>query len=1432
MDDRSLQVRGCSVRKFTGIVALWFAVILVGTDALAADFTESFEDQDFIDLTNLTANLSVEEQAVYLAWSNSQQHRLPDSITPGTAIGSDSETDLTFSVVLGDVDGDGHLDLVAGNNGTNKLYLNDGSGGFTAGTGTAIGDETDGTLSVVLGDVDGDGDLDLVAGNYNQTNKLVKTIAYNTNAGNIYSTKVNDTQTGITGITLTAGGSTVTPPNTSIDYFVSNTAGTTWYKATPGVVLSFPDTGNDDVRWRATLKSLSPVRSPMIGQVTLTYTLTLSAAAILKVSTAAANNDASSVTIEDLDAITGLSNQNTDNFAAYQAAIVAANGGDLNTLTEIQEMVDAVNTVATDAITAIDAVTTDASSITVVTLTATGVSGVLADNLTAYQAAIVAAADGDLNTLAKIQGMVDAVNVLVEIGIEADNGITGYSFVEKEFTIILVLNNVVSLNIGAYNSYIDANADLFSAIATSAEVQSMVHIVNVIAAAAEPSSLTSQHLVLAGVVVNAGTDPVNTLSVAELAQVSFDINAANPVTTAALQGIAEQVVTPVISLTGNATVTIEAGGNYTEQGAIASDAHDVDTSPTVTVGGDSVDASSVGSYTVTYNVTDASGNVASQVTRTVTVVDTTAPVLTMIAGTDTVERGGAWTDAGATTTEGTITTSGTVDTDVVGTYTITYSATDASDLTTTATRTVTVTADITIPVISLRGDASVSLELGDSYSDAGATAVDNVDGTITSSIETVNRVDVNTAGTYTITYNVADAAGNAATEVTRTVVVEPIPIILVIPEDRVVNAVGYLTGVNLDPQGIASATDGDGTAIDIVADQTGPFQSGNHEIEWSATSAGRTVSATQRLKIHPLVNLATAIRTTEGDSFDIEVLLSGQAADYPLTVPFIISGTAVEGDGDGGDYTVIIAEGAGLAEGDVTATIFSLSITADDVAESEESVVITLGEPTNAALGLNREQVITILEENLPPQVTLQVSQAGVVGSSIAQDGGTAMINPEVDDVNATDTYTVDWANALLTLPEASVVIVDGEGQGAGFPYEVLEFDPADLTTGVYLVAVDVSDGVNSVSAAVSINILAQAPVLSEATDSDGDGISDADEGAGDSDADGIPDYVDNINVVYVANTLASSAGVVQSEPGTTLMLGGIALGLGKNNVMVTESEIAATENVAEDQGYDYIADLIDFAVTGAEFGHSYTLVVPLSVVLPEGAVYRKYSTLGGWANFVENATNALSSAMTVEGVCPELGSDAYTLGLTAGDDCLQLLIEDGGPNDADGIANGTLVDPGGIAIKYIGTPSDSSEITLSSAQLTANGSASATVTVTVLDAQGVGLEHMSVSASVAISGAGVGIFVEQGSGVYTATLTAGNTAGSAAVVAVIDNGEVSVTVSSDPITLNAVAVVTPPSSGGGGGCTVATDGSADASLLLLLIMAVLLLARRRYQFN
>ncbi|WP_198664879.1 immunoglobulin-like domain-containing protein [Lewinella sp. IMCC34191] len=82
--------------------------------------------------------------------------------------------------------------------------------------------------------------------------------------------------------------------------------------------------------------------------------------------------------------------------------------------------------------------------------------------------------------------------------------------------------------------------------------------------------------------------------------------------------------------------------------------------------------------------------------------------------------------------------------------------------------------DITPPVIALQGANPLNLTVGDSYVDPGATASDNVDGDLSGSI-VVGGDFVNTlvAGTYAVTYNVTDAAGNAATEVIRTVVVNP-----------------------------------------------------------------------------------------------------------------------------------------------------------------------------------------------------------------------------------------------------------------------------------------------------------------------------------------------------------------------------------------------------------------------------------------------------------------------------------------------------------------------------------------------------------------------------------------------------------------------------------------------------------------------------------
>jgi len=77
--------------------------------------------------------------------------------------------------------------------------------------------------------------------------------------------------------------------------------------------------------------------------------------------------------------------------------------------------------------------------------------------------------------------------------------------------------------------------------------------------------------------------------------------------------------------------------------------------------------------------------------------------------------------------------------------------------------------DTTKPVITLLGNAEVRLFVGDSYTDAGATATDDTDGNISENIVVYNPVDITKIGTYVISYNVSDSRGNKAQEVHRIV---------------------------------------------------------------------------------------------------------------------------------------------------------------------------------------------------------------------------------------------------------------------------------------------------------------------------------------------------------------------------------------------------------------------------------------------------------------------------------------------------------------------------------------------------------------------------------------------------------------------------------------------------------------------------------------
>jgi len=169
--------------------------------------------------------------------------------------------------------------------------------------------------------------------------------------------------------------------------------------------------------------------------------------------------------------------------------------------------------------------------------------------------------------------------------------------------------------------------------------------------------------------------------------------------------------------------------------------------------------------------------------------DTTKPIITLTGNaTLTVNMGTTYTDAGATATDETapanptVTTSGSVNTAAPGSYVLSYDAVDtAGNDALTVTRTVTVV-DATAPVITLTGSATVSVDWGSTYSDAGATATDNYDPSVI--VTTSGTVNTAKPGTYTLTFNASDVALNAATPVTRTVTVS-------IANATTVDATGY-----------------------------------------------------------------------------------------------------------------------------------------------------------------------------------------------------------------------------------------------------------------------------------------------------------------------------------------------------------------------------------------------------------------------------------------------------------------------------------------------------------------------------------------------------------------------------------------------------------------------------------------------------------------
>lgn len=106
------------------------------------------------------------------------------------------------------------------------------------------------------------------------------------------------------------------------------------------------------------------------------------------------------------------------------------------------------------------------------------------------------------------------------------------------------------------------------------------------------------------------------------------------------------MIAPLVTLVGSASETIAFGSGYADSGATWIDNRDGTGTLLATSG--SVNTNVLGTYTLEYRKTDTAGN-ASTVTRTVTVADLTAPVITVLGPSSlTRELDNQYNDSGAT----------------------------------------------------------------------------------------------------------------------------------------------------------------------------------------------------------------------------------------------------------------------------------------------------------------------------------------------------------------------------------------------------------------------------------------------------------------------------------------------------------------------------------------------------------------------------------------------------------------------------------------------------------------------------------------------------------------------------------------------------------------------------------------------------------------
>ena len=396
--------------------------------------------------------------------------------------------------------------------------------------------------------------------------------------------------------------------------------------------------------------------------------------------------------------------------------------------------------------------------------------------------------------------------------------------------------------------------------------------------------------------------------------------------------------------------------------------------------------------------------------------------------------------------------------------------------------------DTEAPVIRVT-EGATTVTLGETYTDAGATATDNVDTTVT--VITVGAdFDTSVLGDHTITYTATDAAGNTATA-TRTVTV--IEAVVDDTEAPVITVTEGATTVTLGEtytDAGATATDNVDTTVTVITVGADFDTSvlGDHTITYTATdAAGNTATATRTVTVIEAVvddTEAPVITVTEGattvtlgetytdagatatDNVDTTVTVITVGADFDTSVlgDHTITYTATDAAGNTATATRTVTVIEAVVEiGDADATNVNTTVVANPLilpVNSDTNITVTLADSngnllttggdtvTLTASKANSTGTITGPIDNLNGTYTFYATQS-VVKSDIryiATVNGVEVVNQSA--VVAFIEATVGEANTTTSVVDATTPVVANGTAATTITVTLKDSNGVSLITG------------------------------------------------------------------------------------------------------------------------------------------------------------------------------------------------------------------------------------------------------------------------------------------------------------------------------------------------------------------------------------------------